>query len=912
MAYTRRSGGGSFKGRTAPSDTRVTEKEKRIIDFLEKQRQQSKEVASDFIKGTEGVMGNEADNRQTLQNLKTDLWKAKVDNVKKRQQTEVKYYEGLAKQAGEDSEYWGYFSKTMSQEIASFAEGAIHTVQFLRDRHVDNQNKKKEQQEKDREGEFSTDQCGRDYDDPYYGQPCDVEEPEEYPDPDPIPEPDPVPPIEPTGDQLLGKAFNSTIGESNKEQSRLHAEGDFKSADVLAEQVYGKAAGTKWWGIYYARKKTANFEEEWPSIVSLASEGHDPSVLDEDAISESFYNYMRHKGVALNSVVGREVSKRFRKKLTALSTNRLQQSLVQRDDARSQDIINSVIAHVKHGDSTSLDGVVAQWVLHESRAHKMIGGKYSSPESRILNYGQTFDSIVGTMLKAYPWSSWEEFDSKILSLPVIADKSNYHLPVDHPKYEKRPIWRDQRAHMIDTYKDLFVQNQTKEIKRIRGLEESKIRSRIAELTIRTTDPTSTDAEGNSDYINVKTEEGRKELYALLNSAESEDEKKFIGDKLSYDPKSQVALTTHEQMLRALEAGDYTEFQWFYNNLDDFQKKYYESLAEFTSRQELLKANWKYEDTENHVETKVKSLLTENWSIDSNYESYEKAKKWGIQRFYDINETIDTEKFSNPKSRIDEVKRLLNEDLNDPNGLFKVAQVGNRREFVHFVDNYEYDEPGMYEERARIILDRFDQKTPTLDEINQLDLIPEKDAINIMKDIVTGSDGIRLPKILWDVHKKTGYPLVDIVNGQLTRESISTKYNYKATEKDLVKATQVEYLEQKAPKEIAKTTSPQNISAVSGWYDVRNWIKTATDIGPQKVYQGTALNVLNQFSILLPKNLQKYNENLGNQSSLMDDLEVPYEIVEGRTRFSDPELAIRRGQVEGLVYNPFTDTMMEVA
>ncbi len=901
MAYTRRSGGGSFKGRTAPSDTRVTEKEKRIIEFLEKQRQQSKEVASDFIKGTEGVMGNEADNRQTLQTLKTDLWKAKVDNVKKRQQTEVKYYEGLAKQAGEDSEYWEYFSKTMSKEIAQFAEGAIHTVQFLRDRHVDNQNKKREQQEKDREGDFSTDQCGRDYDDPYYGQPCDVEEPEEYPDPDPIPEPDPVPPIEPTGDQLLGKAFNSTIGESNKEQSRLHAEGDFKAADVLAEQVYGKAASTKWWGVYYARKKTANFEEEWPSIVALASEGHDPSVLDEDAVSESFYNYMRHKGVALNSIVGREVSKRFRKKLAALSTNRLQQSLVQRDEARSQDIVNSVIAHVKHGDNVSRNGVVAQWVLHESRAHKMINGKYSSPESRVLNYGQTFDSLVETMLKAYPWSSWEEFDSKILSLPVIADKSNYHLPVDHPKYEKRPIWRDQRAHMIDTYKDIFVQNQKKEVERIRGLETSKIRSRIAELTIRTTDPNSTDAEGKPDYINPKTEEGRKELYALLKNAESEDEKKFIGDKLSYDPKSQVALTTHEQMLRALNAGDYTEFQWFYNNLDDFQKKYYESLAEFTSRQELLKANWKYEDTEKHVETKVKSLLTENWSIDSNYESYEKAKKWAIQRFYDLNETIDIKQFPNPKSRIDEVKRLLSEELSkEATGLFKVAQVGNRREFVHFVDNYQYDEPGMYEERARIILDRFDQKIPTLDEVNQLDLIPEKDAINIMKDIATGDDGIRLPKILWDVHKKTGIPLVDIVNGQLTREKISTKYNYEAEEKDLLKATQVEYLKEKAPKEIADTTSSSNVPAVSAWYDVRDWLK----------YNTKDLNFIEQ--LLLPFNLEKYNKNMGLQSSLMDDLGVPYEIVEGRTRFSDPELAIRRGQVEGLVYNPWTDTMMEVA
>lgn len=885
MAYTRRSGGGSFKGRTAPSDTRVTEKEKRIIEFLEKQRQQSKEVASDFIKGKEGVMVSEADNRQTLQTLKTDLWKARVDNVKKRQQTEVDYYEGLAKQAGEDSEYWGYFSKTMSKEIAQFAEGAIHTVQFLRDRHVDNQNKKREEQARQQQEDYEVE----------------AEEGEWGPGGQPPGDWDPKEDgTYGNEDYLLGKAFNSTIGESNKEQARLHAEGDFKSADVLAEQVYGKAAGTKWWGIYYARKKTANFEEEWPTIVSLASEGRDPSQLDEDAVSESFYNYMRHKGVALNSVVGKEVSKRFRTKLTALSTNRLQQSLVQRDEARSQDIVNSVIAHVKHGDNVSRNGVVAQWVLHESRAHKMINGKYSSPESRALNYGQTFDSLVETMLKAYPWSSWEEFDSKILSLPVIADKSNYHLPVDHPKYEKRPIWRDQRAHMIDTYKDLFVQNQKKEVERIRGLEKSKIRSRIAELTIRTTDPNSTDAEGNSDYINVKTEEGRKELYALLKNAESEEEKKFIGDKLSYDPKSQVALTTHEQMLRALNAGDYTEFQWFYNNLDDFQKKYYESLAEFTSRQELLKANWKFEDTENHVEDKVKSLLTENWSIDSHFESYKKAKKWAIQRFYDLNETIDTEKFSNTKSRLDEVKRLLNEDLNDPNGLFKVAKVGNREEFVHFMDNYQYDEPGMYEERARIILDRFDQKIPTLDEVNQLDLIPEKDAINIMKDIATGDDGIRLPKILWDVHKKTGIPLVDIVNGQLTREKISTKYNYEAEEKDLLKATQVEYLKEKAPKEIADTTSSSNVPAVSAWYDVRDWLK----------YNTKDLNPIEQ--LLLPFNLEKYNKNMGLQSSLMDDLGVPYEIVEGRTRFSDPELAIRRGQVEGLVYNPWTDTMMEVA
>mgnify|MGYP003111330145 CR=1 FL=1 len=863
IKYTRRSGGGSFKGRNAPSDKKVTEKEQRIIEYLERQRQQTKEVSTDFIRSTEGVMQKELDNKQTLQTLKTDLWKAKVDNVKKRQKTEVEYYEGLAKQAGDDAEFWRVYTPKLADDLSKFAETATHTVQYLRDRHVDNQNKKREEEERNRTGEYSTDSMGRDYDDPEYGSP--------------------------------ERAFNSIIGESNKEQAKLHAEGDFKSADVLAEQVYGKAANTKWWGVYYGRKATESFEEEWPAIVSLASEGVDPSQVGEDLISESFYGWMRHKGVSLNSVAGKEVSKRFRKKLAALSTNKLQQTLVQRDSQKSDTISQDIHAAIKTGKG--LEGLVTQMVLHESRAHKMVNGRYSAPESRILNYGQTFDSLSESLLKTYPWSNWEEFDTKILSLPVIADKNNYDLPVDHPRYKKRPIWRDQRANMIDTYKDIFAQTQKKEIARIRGIEQGNIRGRIAELTARTTDSS------RDDYIDSKTEEGRKQLYALLKSAESQEEKKFIGDQLVYDPKSQVETIVHEQMLRALDAQDATEFLWHFNNLKDFQKKYYQDRAEFASRQELIKANWKYKDTEDHVEAKVKSLLSENWNQNTNFESFKEAKKWGIQRFYDINETIDTERFPNGLARIAEVKRLLNDDFKDPNGLFKVEAVGNRDEFIHFLGSTEYKEPGWFRDKAEGLIERFgiDLK-PTLDEIKNLDLIPEKDAINIMKDIATGTDGIRLPKILWDVHKKTGLPLVDIVNTQLTREGIAKNYNYEATEKDLLKATQVEYLEQKAPKEIADTTSPQNVAPVSGWYDVRDWLK----------YNTEDLNLLEQ--ILLPFNLQKYNKNmgLGNQSSLMDDIEVPYEIIEGRTRFSDPELAIRRGQEEGLVYNPWTDTMMEVA
>ena len=216
-------------------------------------------------------------------------------------------------------------------------------------------------------------------------------------------------------------------------------------------------------------------------------------------------------------------------------------------------------------------------------------------------------------------------------------------------------------------------------------------------------------------------------------------------------------------------------------------------------------------------------------------------------------------------------------------------------------DYKYGEPGLYVDK---VLEEFDSTT-TINEVNKYDLIPEKASINMMKDISKGLDGVRMPKIFWDIHKKTGIPLVDIANGQLTRETIKDRYDYSVTEKDILKATQIEYFERKAPEYIVKTTSPQNVPAVSAWYDLKNLFET---LSPQQQFQGLLEKGLDQ--LLLPINLNKYNENR-DQSSL-DSIDVPYEITDGRTRFSDPELAIRRGQEEGLVYNPLTDTMMEVS
>ena len=878
LKYTRRSSGGSYKGRNLPDDRKATEAEQRIIKYLDETRQETKQTREEYLQSLGQVHSNEASNRQTLQTLESKVWQNKVNNIKKRQQTEVDYYEELAAQAGEKSEFWRQFSPQLAEDLQKVTQGLIDTVQYVRDR---NELKKQEEQAKaEEDGRIEREE----YEWGPGGQP-----PGDY---DPKKDGDYEGPTsdkgEPTPNQLQEKAFNTIIAESAKEQARLHDEGEFDAAAVTMEQTFGRSAGTVFWGTHFARKQVANFDQDFDAIVSLAFEGVDPSQHGEDLIEASYFRYLKHKGVALNSIAGREVTKIFRKKLAGLATNRLQQSLAARDEKIGLDIQKNVRAAIKSGNG--LEQAVTQLVLHDARAHKMIGGKYSAPATRQINYGQTFDSLVEPLLKLHNWSSWEEFDEKILSLPIIANKTNYHLPVDHPKYIKRPTWRKQREHMLSSYKDTFAQTFNDEVKRVRTIEKSNIAKRIANLNVRITDKT------REDFIDVHSKEGRKELYSLLKSAESEDEKAWIGDKISYDAKSHVPLIIHEQMLRSLAAGDAAEFQWYFNNLEDYQKKYYEGLNEFTSRQALVEANWKFKDTEKYIDGIVKAKLDARWSIDSNFETLEQAKKLGIQRFYDINSSIDPEKFT-PQQRVHEVKRLLKVEFDDENGLFKTEKIDNRNEFVHFMPNYEYGEPGLYVDR---VLEKFDSKT-TLAEVNKLDLIPEEAAINIMKDVSIGSDGVRLPKIFWDIHKKTGLPLVDIANGQLVREKIQKRYDYKVNEKDLIKATQVEYFEQKAPKNIVKTTSPENVPAVSAWYDVRDWLK----------YNDQDLNVIEQ--LLLPFNLQKYNKNMGLQSSLIDQLEVPYEVSpEGQTRFSDPELAIRKGQVEGLVYNPWEDTMMEVA
>ena len=156
LKYTRHASGGSWKGRQTPSDKKVTEKEQRVIDFLRQQQKDTKEVRTDLLRSTEGVMNNESENRQTLQTLKSELWQAKVNNVKKRQQTEVDYYEGLASQAAEREEFWRQYTPKLADDLSKITQGLVDTVQYWRDKRVDDKNKQDEQDQKDRKLRHNT------------------------------------------------------------------------------------------------------------------------------------------------------------------------------------------------------------------------------------------------------------------------------------------------------------------------------------------------------------------------------------------------------------------------------------------------------------------------------------------------------------------------------------------------------------------------------------------------------------------------------------------------------------------------------------------------------------------------------------------------------------------------------------
>ena len=141
------------------------------------------------------------------------------------------------------------------------------------------------------------------------------------------------------------------------------------------------------------------------------------------------------------------------------------------------------------------------------------------------------------------------------------------------------------------------------------------------------------------------------------------------------------------------------------------------------------------------------------------------------------------------------------------------------------------------------------------KINKLKII-----LNIIKDIIHGADGIRLPKILFTVSRETGIPLVDIVNGQLNREGIADKYDYKANmvsgnSNSLLRATQIEYLKAKAPPEstIDQTAKPENIPALSALFDL--------------------YRMFSQYD-MLQRGMKKYHDN--RDQSAVDSLELSYE------------------------------------
>ena len=176
LTYTRRASGGSYKGRNIPDDKKATEAEQRVIKYLNETRQDTKQTRQEYLQSLGQVHSNEASNRQTLQTLESKVWQNKVNNIKKRQQTEVDYYEGLADQAGEREEFWRQFSPKLAEDLGKVTEGLIHTVQYARDKRELNNPKE-------------------------------------------------------DGHELQEKAFDTIIGESNKEQARFHDEGEFEAAE---------------------------------------------------------------------------------------------------------------------------------------------------------------------------------------------------------------------------------------------------------------------------------------------------------------------------------------------------------------------------------------------------------------------------------------------------------------------------------------------------------------------------------------------------------------------------------------------------------------------------------------------------------------------------------------------------------
>jgi len=784
-----------------PTNDEVTKKEKQIIDFIEQQRQQTLDVRTAQYKGKEGVMYNEEENRDIIQNLKRELDSVRKGNTEIARDREVGRLKDLAKQAFEKSEFYSQWSKTLGDDVMKFGQGLWDIASYTRDKIIDNRNKKREEDQRKQEEDWKEESEEGEWGPG--GQPpggYDPKKDEPY-------EGKSFQNILST-DQLQKNAENSIHKQALVGQANLHDQGEFVAADQLMTDTFGRSAGTKWWGTYYGRQAASTFEQDWPTIVALADDGVDPSQQGEDLIRASYYKWLDHKGIALNSIAGKEVTKKFDLKLNALSNNRTQQILAAQDEKKSLRLTNAVVTaldNYKAEDPEELEIAFTNLMLHEARANKYIDGKFSPRGSRVINYGETFDSLVEPLLKAYNFSSFDEFKDKILSLQIIGKGD-----INSKQYINRPTYLKQRAHKLDDYEKIYLQMRDQEVKAERQKAKDTINAKIASHEV------------NPKY-DPNTPEGRKALWAGLNSAESEKEKAWFGAKLSYDPKSKTSQGTHEALYRARTQLDWAEYNFHLMQMSKDEREYYEKYIEGVDEYMALQdAGF----TSKQLESESKNLLNKEigFKLDTHVISHYDADLHAKQRFHDINLEFKVKDYPNNSQRLKLVREKWTEEIQDPNGLW-AAEDG---EFIHFKGSHEYNDV----KAPEMVIGKI-----SLEELNKIKFLSTEAVTEIKKGIMRGDDNIQMPKILHDIWKNNPeLSLASIYNGQLNNEEIDKEYDFKFTDKSAIKATSVDYLKAKAIDPLIALGRLEDVIPKSAWYDINRITKEVSgkNFVPDKV------------------------------------------------------------------------------
>lgn len=607
--YQRHARGGSFKGRNIPGDDKVTEKEQRIIDFIERQRQQSLTVRTEAEKGLSNVMANEAENRGTLQKLEVELWDAKRKNTQKRQQTEVDYYTGLAREAQKEADFYTQWSPKLGADVQKFVTGALDVAAHYRDKYVKKQNDERAKIEEEKGSE--------------------------------------------TTDALAEKAVNSLLEKSNLAQANLDAQGESKEADIAMEQTWGRAANTMYWGKVAGEEAISTFNEDWPTIVALAEDNVEPSKRNENLIEESFFRYLEHKGVHQNSIAGRTVTKQFNRKLAALSNSRTQQSLSIKDEQTSRKMENSLKSVLKLDDNSparreATQLAFNQYVLHEARKNTYIDGVFSPQGSRVINYGQTADAAIERLIKVYNWNDFDEVKDKLLSLQII----NTGDAID----PNRPTYLKQREHRLNDFEKLFNDQFNASVKNTRTASNIQEAKRIAQHQL------------NPKYNPNAAEFDIKAVWAGLGSAETENEKKWFGEIIGYNIESGVSPTKHTQMYNAMKNKNWTLYAWHRKQLSSDQLKYYDSLQGVAEFQSLERAGY----NSSLMEKEAKDLLnkTVGFKLDSNIASHQNSWLYAKQRFDDIVMSTKLDPKISDSDRLSNIKKQWFEELADENGLWE--------------------------------------------------------------------------------------------------------------------------------------------------------------------------------------------------------------------------------------------------